>query len=264
VNPELIDPAALTAVMPRDRGRLMLGLDVDGVLAPIVSRAERSELLPGVLPVLRSLARSLPIAIVSGRSVDDLEHLYAFPGDVVVVGSHGLETRGGPSVELDGDERDRLATLRQLARQAEVIAGTGSWIEQKPASVVLHVRQAAEQRGRLATKWLVEAARAIEGGHVKTGHAVVELLARSTSKADAVERLRRHYGRAVVAFAGDDLTDEEVFAGLGPHDFGVRVGPGATAARYRLAGPPQVLEWLSTLLALFAPSTDGQGRQSEL
>jgi trehalose-phosphatase len=90
------------------------------------------------------------------------------------------------------------------------------------------------------------------------------LLARSTSKADAVERLRRHYGRAVVAFAGDDLTDEEVFAGLGPHDFGVRVGPGATAARYRLAGPPQVLEWLSTMLAMFAPSTDGQGGQSEL
>ena len=120
------------------------------------------------------------------------------------------------------------------------IAGTGSWIEQKPASVVLHVRQADEERGRLATRWLVDAACKIEGGHVKTGHAVVELLTRSTSKADAVERLRRHYGRAVVAFAGDDLTDEEVFAGLGPDDFGVRVGPGTTAARYRLEGPPQV------------------------
>ena len=146
VNPELIDPAELTAAMPRDRGRLMLGLDVDGVLAPIVSRAERSELLPGVLPVLRALAHYIPIAIVSGRSVDDLEHLYAFPGDVVVVGSHGLETRGGPSVELDDHERARLATLRELAREAEVIAGTGSWIEQKPASVVLHV-QAGQTSG---------------------------------------------------------------------------------------------------------------------
>ena len=259
MNPELIDPADLTAVMPRDRGRLMLGLDVDGVLAPIVSRAEQSALLPGVLPVLEALARCIPIAIVSGRSVDDLEHLYAFPGDVVVVGSHGLETRGGPSVELDDDERSRLATLRHLAREAEVIAGTGSWIEQKPASVVLHVRQAAEQRGRLASKWLVDAACSIEGGHVKTGHAVVELLTRSTSKADAVERLRHHYGRAVVAFAGDDTTDEEVFTGLRPSDFGVRVGPGPTAARYRLEGPPQVLEWLTTLLALFAPHTDGHG-----
>jgi trehalose-phosphatase len=264
VNPELIDPAELTAAMPRDRGRLMLGLDVDGVLAPIVSRAERSELLPGVLLVLRALAYYIPVAIVSGRSVDDLEHLYAFPGDVVVVGSHGLETRGGPSLELDERESARLATLSRLAREAEVIAGAGSWIEQKPASVVLHVRQAGEERGHLATKWLAAAASAIEGGHVKTGHAVVELLARSTSKAVAVERLRHHYGRAVVAFAGDDLTDEEVFAGLGPHDFGVRVGPGATAARYRLDGPPQVLEWLSTLLACFAEATDGRGRHYEL
>jgi trehalose 6-phosphate phosphatase len=264
VNPELIDPAELTAAMPRDRGRLMLGLDVDGVLAPIVSRAERSELLPGVLPVLRALAHYFPIAIVSGRSVADLEHLYAFPGDVVVVGSHGLETRGGPSVELDDDERARLDMLRRLAREAEVIAGAGAWVEQKPASAVLHVRQASEERGRLATKWLVDKASAIEGGHVKTGHAVVELLARTTSKADAVERLRHHYGRAVVAFAGDDLTDEEVFAGLRPHDFGVRVGSGTTAARYRLEGPPQVLEWLSTLLRGFAEATDGRGRYYEL
>ena len=45
MTPALIDPAELTALMPRDRGRLLLGLDVDGVLAPIVSRAERSELL---------------------------------------------------------------------------------------------------------------------------------------------------------------------------------------------------------------------------
>jgi trehalose 6-phosphate phosphatase len=116
----------------------------------------------------------------------------------------------------------------------------------------------------LATKWLVDAARMIEGGHVKTGHAVVELLARTTSKADAVERLRDHYGRAVVAFAGDDLTDEEVFAGLGPLDFGVRVGPGQTAARYRLGGPPQVLEWLTTLRDGFAEATDGRGRYYEL
>ncbi len=59
-----------------------------------------------------ALAHYIPIAIVSGRSVDDLEHLYAFPGDVVVVGSHGLETRGGPSVELDENER---VTARHVA-----------------------------------------------------------------------------------------------------------------------------------------------------
>jgi trehalose-phosphatase len=204
------------------------------------------------------------VAIVSGRSVADLEHLYAFPGDVVVVGSHGLETRGGPSVELDDHERSRLATLRQLTEEAVAIAGTGAWLERKPASVVLHVRQADDDAGRRATRWLVDAASAAEGGHVKTGHAVVELLARSTSKSDAVERLRRHYGRAVVAFAGDDETDEEVFAGLRRHDFGVRVGPGVTAARYRLVGPPQVLEWLSTLLAVLAQPSDGPGRSYEL
>jgi hypothetical protein len=55
-----------------------------------------------------------------------------------------------------------------------------------------------------------------------------------------------------------------VFTGLGPDDFGVRVGPGTTAARYRLEGPPQVLEWLAALHTGFAEATDGRGRYYEL
>jgi trehalose-6-phosphatase len=52
-----------------------------------------------------------------------------------------------------------------------------------------------------------------------------------------------------VAFVGDDRTDEEVFAALGPTDLGVRVGPGDTAASHRLADPQAVLAFLRSLTA---------------
>ncbi len=36
-------------------------------------------------------------------------------------------------------------------------------------------------------------------------------------------------------FAGDDVTDEDALASLGPEDLGIRVGPGPTAATVRVA-----------------------------
>ena len=81
------------------------------------------------------------------------------------------------------------------------------------------------------------------GAHVLPGHGVVELLdagdeqgaCRSTSCATSSD------ARGVV-FVGDDRTDEEVFEALGDDGCSIRVGPGATAARHRLAGPPEVLD----------------------
>ena len=77
------------------------------------------------------------------------------------------------------------------------------------------------------------------------GHGVVELLTRATSKARADRRAaRRDRRRRASCSLGDDRTDEEVFAALGDGDCSIRVGPGETAARHRLAGPPEVLRFL--------------------
>jgi len=82
------------------------------------------------------------------------------------------------------------------------------------------------------------------------GHGVVELLTRATRKARAVAELREEIGAGAVVFLGDDSTDEEVFSALGDGDCSIRVGPGETAARRRLAGPPDVLRFLQALTAL--------------
>jgi trehalose 6-phosphate phosphatase len=238
--------AALTAAGP---GGLLVGLDVDGVLAPIVERADRASLLPGVSDVLASLGALTPVAVVSGRSLVDLEERYSFPPAVTVVGSHGLETRGAQPLTLDDREQRCLAEIVNAAEEARTMAGAGAWLEHKPASVVLHVREARPHSADRATHALVQAARRIECAHVKLGHCVVELFARPTSKATAIAALRDRVGASCVAFAGDDSTDEEVFSTLEPTDITVRVGPGDTSARYRLPDPASVLTWLEATVA---------------
>ena len=72
---------------------------------------------------------------------------------------------------------------------------------------------------------------------------------RPTSKAAAIGRLRTATGARTVMFVGDDASDEEVIAALGPADIGVRVGADPSRAAYRLGAPPAVVAMLDALAA---------------
>jgi trehalose-phosphatase len=113
---------------------------------------------------------------------------------------------------------------------------------------VLHVRLADPEAGRAAVDHLLDVATRVPGAHVKPGHAVVELLARSTTKGHALLALAEHLDRRPIAFLGDDVTDEEAFAMLGPDDVTVRVGPGESLARFRLEGTDAVVDLLRELV----------------
>lgn len=226
---------------------LLVGLDIDGVLSPIVEHAQQSSLLPGVLDDVVAVSRACPVAIVSGRDITSIESLFGFPDHLTVIGTHGLERRGTPAAPT-GEEADRLAELVELGQRAADRAGEGAWLEHKPMAVVLHTRQAtAHGRAVEAATWLAHAGEQVEGATVKLSHFAVELLARPASKATAIEALRTETGAASVLFVGDDVTDEEVFATLGEGDWSVRVGPGQTTARHRLADPVAVQRFLHRL-----------------
>ncbi|RLE18318.1 MAG: trehalose-phosphatase, partial [Actinobacteria bacterium] len=139
-----------------------------------------------------------------------------------------------------------------LGEQAVLRAGDGAWLETKPASVVVHVRQAASTEGAGALKWLEPLARAVEGTHVKAGSAVLELFVRDGDKGRAMIELRGESEASAVVFVGDDLTDEEAFAALGPSDITIKVGDAPTLASYRLRDPDAVSEWLRELAVAFA------------
>lgn len=239
-----ITPDRLAAEVAPLLGSALIGFDVDGVLAPIVERAHDAQLSPGVLDELERLAMRARVVIVSGRSVGDLDR-FSFPPTIEVVGSHGLERRGMPPLALDDDEQYTFDQLELLATRAVDAAGEGAWLEHKPASVVIHVREADRHLADRAVEAVADLATMIDGAHVKHGHMVCELLARTGSKGDTISEVRKP-GQPVV-FLGDDVTDESVFEHMRDGDLGVRVGPGDTAACYRLTGPDAVVEFLHRL-----------------
>ena len=246
--PEYHDPTKLGIEVAGCEQPLLIGLDIDGVLAPLVDHADDARLLNGIADVLNRLlaADGVTVAAVSGRAVSSMR-TFGLPAAVRLVGSHGMEEDGRPLEPLDDAERARLDQLIELAGAAANAAGNGAWVEHKQASVAVHIREADTALGRAALAALAIAIQDVDGASVKPGSNVLELFTRHASKGSAVERLRSESGARSVTFVGDDLTDEEAFAALSEADISIKVGPATTIAQFRLATPEHVLEFLSAL-----------------
>jgi len=240
-----VDIARLVAASPRP---LLVGLDVDGVLAPIVDHADDAVLLAGMGRAVDAVARlaDVYVAVVSGRSVAGLEQ-FGFGDHVQVIGSHGMEARDRAMAPLGDEERTLLQRLDDAMVAAADRAGDGAWVERKPASVVLHVRQADEAAGPAAIASLIDAITTIDGATTKAGSGVLEAFARHADKGTALVELGRRLAVATTVFVGDDVTDEDAFAQLSPTDIAIKVGDADTIALHRLCDPAAVLVLLRSL-----------------
>lgn len=229
--------------------RLLVTVDYDGTLAPIVADPACARPLPEAIKPLLGLA-ALPdttVALVSGRARGDLARLSGLPGDVQLVGSHGAEH--GPNFATELDEQAARLHARLLAELQRITDNrAGVHLEVKPASVAVHVRQATAQVGDAVLRQVERGPSRWDGVHVMHGKAVVELAVVHADKGAALEVLRRQTEATGVVFLGDDVTDERVFGRLWDTDIGIKVGPGDTAAEYRVADPHAVAGVLCELL----------------
>lgn len=184
------------------RSRSLLGFDFDGTLAPIVTDPGAARMRPSTREALAQVAARYPVAVVSGRSLDDLRH--RLEGVVVsaLVGNHGVETGAGSARYLalvQGWRRELLAKLD---------GAPGVEVEDKGYSLSVHYRRAPERWSELAT--LVAG---LSDARVVSGKMVFNVVPEGAAhKGDALVRLREAEGAEAALFVGDDVTDEDVFA----------------------------------------------------
>ncbi|HEY7808809.1 MAG TPA: trehalose-phosphatase [Allosphingosinicella sp.] len=231
--PELLNGAALF-------------LDFDGTLVELADTPAAIRLPDELRPLLERLAKRLEgrLAIVSGRAIADLDAHLGRCG-IAVSGSHGLELRFADGTPLPLAAPSGLGEARQ-ALQSFANGDPRLLVEEKPASVALHFRQAPDRAAEAQS--LAVALAGQNGLAVQPGKMVVELRPHGADKGDALRRLmtEQPFARGRPLFVGDDLTDEHAFkaaAALG--GAGILVGPArTTAATWRLDGVPAVAAWL--------------------
>lgn len=225
--------------LDRLSGRVLVAMDFDGTLAEIVPAPGEAAAVPGVLDVLEVLAArpDTEVAVISGRSMADLRAMAAAAG-VVLVGEHGAVWEGVDTDRPDGFDQ----ILPLLERVASLHAG--AWVEVKQASLVVHTRGLEQVREDEVVAATVSALEALGHSNFHIGKHTVDVGFVAVSKGVVVERLRAELHCPTVVFAGDDTTDETVFDTLRSSDIGIKVGDGPSAARYRVAGPADVVEAL--------------------
>src|SRR3954470_6604446 len=199
--------------------RPVVFLDYDGTLAPIVNHPEDAWLSESMRQTLRSLTARVPVAILSGRDLDDIRGRVLVDG-IVYAGSHGFDIAGAGGLrrELGAAYLPVLDKAEMELREAldEI---PGAQLERKHFSVAAHYRNVNETD---AFK-VALAADAVAAKHRKLrrldGKKVYELLPDiDWNKGKAVlwllETLDLEGRNPLPIYIGDDRTDEDAFRAL--------------------------------------------------
>jgi len=231
-------------------------LDFDGTLAPFHPDPDAVVLYPGVEDLLNRLLErgKTRVVLVTGRFTESIVPLLKLVRQPEIWGSHGLErlrVDGTYDVAaVDETAAQGLARARQWAGRRDLL----SKCDQKPGCLALNLRGldpslAQSTRRQAAEDWSRIAADA--GLSFQETDGGLELRVPSRNKGNAVRTVRSEMGsEALIAYLGDDFTDEDAFSVLGPTAVGVLVRPELrpTAADIWIRPPEELLDFLESWL----------------
>jgi trehalose 6-phosphate phosphatase len=217
------------AALVRAGDHLLVALDFDGTLAPIVENPEVALIhheAPGVLIDLSAQVRA--VAVHTGRparqvlalgGLDEVGDAIGESGrELVILGQYGNErwtsnARRVVSPKPPAGLASLISDLPRLLRQADA---QDAWVEEKGLAVAVHTRRTPDPRAAFdrLLPVLIEAARA-RNLAVEPGRLVIEIRAGGMDKGVALHHLVEEYDVQAVVFVGDDLGDVPAFEAVG-------------------------------------------------
>jgi trehalose 6-phosphate synthase/phosphatase len=247
--------AALLRAFAASRERLC-ALDYDGTLVPLAPRPTDAAPTAAVLEIIERLSRraGTHVAIVSGRSRADLDRWFGSIPSLWLAAEHGALVRepdvGEWHALRHGAASDWMPDVRSVLDHY-LARVPGSMVEAKEHALAWHFRLVEPEFGEwIANEVAATLSERLAGTElvVLRGSKVIEVRYAWANKGELIGYLQSRLGDPGFKLAaGDDATDEDMFARMSPEAFTVHVGGGATAARYRVAEPSAVLALLAAL-----------------
>lgn len=224
----------------------LFGFDFDGTLAPISKDPSNVSISPVCESYLDKLNKTAPIAIITGRSVEDVINFLPFTPKYVI-GNHGIE--GSHSQ----DELEYLKTIIQnyktliLHQYLDAFSSMGILLEDKTYSLSLHYRNSINPE--LAEQFLMSNLSYFSEAHVTKGKKVINIVPdNGLTKGQAFMQILSKENAKFGIYIGDDVTDEDVFIYKNPRLLTVKVGFSEDSqAGYYLENQEEVVKILEIL-----------------
>lgn len=229
---------------------MLCAFDFDGTLAPIVTQPGQARLAGAVAQRLMRLAMLAPVAIITGRALDDIRSRLPFT-PAYLIGNHGLE--GLPDGALPEPRYHAICQVWKATLTA-AFEDDGRFppqiaIEDKHYSLSVHYRQVAqplqvEHDLRQLFSHLTPPPR------LGAGKFIFNLVPQGApDKGVALEQLLRLSGAPSAIYVGDDVTDEDVFRLPRANLLTVRIeAHPASAAAFYLERQQDILTLLDELI----------------
>ncbi len=204
-------------------------LDYDGTLTPIVDKPSMAVLSPKMKETLKTLNKKFQVAIVSGRSREDVENLVDIK-ELLYAGNHGFDIKGQELELIMPEVQKFMPLIKKITEELYSKLGNieGCIIEKKKFSAAVHYRLVSEENF-LLIKQEVEAILKQETSlKLMNGKKVFELLPEiDWDKGKALmwimKALNISWETHNVIYIGDDTTDENAFRILKTRGAGILV-----------------------------------------
>jgi alpha,alpha-trehalose-phosphate synthase [UDP-forming]/trehalose-phosphatase len=234
-------------------GEIFLFLDYDGTLAPIAESPEQAVMSRETRELVARLADAIPVAVVSGRNVEDVQQRIGIEG-IIFAGNHGAEIRHkGETLVSQQSPRERRILEEFLHRLRSALASIpGVLVEDKGITASVHYRLVDLKKLADFSAQFTGIARAYEKKfRITSGKKVFEIRPlKAWNKGDAVSWILEHRGAGKIpVYIGDDITDEDAFKSLKGRGVSIAVGGSAFADLY-VEKQGQVAGVLEELLAI--------------
>jgi trehalose 6-phosphate phosphatase len=210
-----MDLAEIATSVRRALPDILVALDFDGTLAPIVPDPKDSRPVAGTTDALAALTRrGATVAVITGRDAQTVVRLGGLedvPG-VLVEGIYGIEQWQSGTLTTP-PEPESMQRVRAELPKALADGDPALWIEDKRLSLVVHARKAADPEAALEhVRPAIERLAQDLGLEPHPGKGVVELRLPGYDKAGALRRLVDEAKPRAVLFVGDDVGDLPAFA----------------------------------------------------
>lgn len=232
--------------------KTLFSFDFDGTLSKIVKDPQKARMNASTSKLLLQLGELAPVAVISGRGLEDLKTKFESSVGWHLVGNHGLE-----GIDSENQKKQAFRELceswniqlrQQLTPESSQFGGIE--IENKIYSITIHYRGA--RQSHLAKTTILEVLKRLQPPpRIVMAKCAINLLpSAGPHKGVALLELMRKTNVKSAFYIGDDDTDEDVFALSDGGLFTVRVGrKNSSQAKFHIHRQSQIDFLLKRLLS---------------